>query len=72
MAVGTWVDGNNSCRSDEVASTPKTTMAKVTSPTIRRLAKLSLVSDVMSVKSPSPSADVASTGHVASTLMGVG
>ncbi len=48
-AVGTWVDGNNSWRSENAAITPKMTMATVTIPTMSRLAKLSLVSVVMSV-----------------------
>ena len=45
--MGTWVDGSSSWRSDRVDSTPKITMAMVTMPTISRLARLSLVSWVM-------------------------
>ncbi len=47
MAVGTWVEGSNSWRRDSAASTPKITMATVAMPTIIRLARLSLVSDVI-------------------------
>src|SRR5688500_6742561 len=69
MAVGTWVDGSSSWRSEKAASTPKTTMATVTMPMINRLARLSLVSDVMNVPPrahraavPKPSRDGKSSG----------
>jgi hypothetical protein len=46
-AVGIWVDGNSSWRNENAASPPKTTTATVIMPTTSRLARLSLVSQVI-------------------------
>src|ERR1700712_3953905 len=47
IAVGTWVEGSSSCFSEDAATTPNTRIATVTSPTINRLARLSLVSEII-------------------------
>src|SRR6478609_4390771 len=49
IAVGTVVEGSSSCLRLNVEISPKTTIAMVASPTIRRLARLHLVRCVMGV-----------------------